>query len=78
MNDLPKSHPWMFNQFMSNGYHTIRRSNKFWGGISTDLAIEQILMRNLKRRGGLTRGRAFTESARILWIYNMRKCAGIH
>ena len=42
-------------------------------------------MRNLKRRGGLTRGRAFTESARILWIViahrlmdSMRRCAGIH
>ena len=69
---------WMFNQFMSNGYHTIRRSNKFWGGISTDLAIEQILMRTLKSRGGLTRGRGFTESVRILWIYSMHRCAGIH
>ena len=78
MNDLPKSHPWLFNQFMSNGYHTIRKSNKFWGGISTDLAIEQILMRTFKSRGGLTRGRGFTESVRILWIYSMHRCAGIH
>ena len=78
MNDLPKSHPWLFNQFMSNGYHTIRRSNKFWGGISTDFAIEQILMRTLKSRSGLTRGRGFTESVRILWIYSMHRCAGIH
>ena len=63
---------------MSNGYHTIRRFNKFWGGISADLAIEQILMRTLKSRGGLTRGRGFTESVRILWIYSMHRCAGIH
>ena len=78
MNDLPESHPWLFNQFMSNGYHAIRRSNKFWGGISTDLAIEQILMRTLKSRGGLTRRRGFTESVRILWIYNTRRCPGIY
>ena len=61
MQDFSKSQSWLYNQFMSHGYHTVRSSEKFWGGISTDLAIEQILMRTLKSRGELTRGRGFTE-----------------
>ena len=46
-----------YERFTSNGFFTIRRSAKFWGGIWTDLTIEQTLMRKLKARGGLTQGR---------------------
>ena len=75
MQDLPQSHPWLHEQFVRFGYHTVRRSDRFWAGIWTDLAIEQILMRSVKSRGGLTRGRGFSESVRILWVYSMHKCA---
>ena len=78
MVDLPCSHPWLYEQFQYKGYHTIRRSDRFWAGIWTDLAIEQIMMRTIKSRGGLTRGRGFTEFVRILWVYSMHKCASIH
>ena len=38
-----------------NGYHVIRRSDKFWGGLGADLVIEQTLMRTLKTpRGGIS------------------------
>ena len=36
------------------------------------------MMRSIKRRGGLTRGRGITETVRLQWIYTMHKCAGIH
>ena len=36
------------------------------------------MMRSIKSRGGLTRGRDVTESVRLQWICSMHKCAGIH
>lgn len=77
MYELPSSHPWLYQQFL-NGHHAVRRSERFWAGLSTDLAIEQILMRTIKTRGGLTQGRSFTESVRILRVYTIHKCASIH
>ena len=46
----------------------------FW----TDLVIEQIMMRFLKSRGGLTRGRAVTESILLFWIHSMLGCTSVH
>ena len=31
-----------------------------WAGLSTDLMIEQVMMRSLKASGGITRGRGMT------------------
>ena len=45
--DLPEIH----KHFM-DGLHVVRRSDRLWARISTDLAIEQCLMRALKTRGG--------------------------
>ena len=57
MLELPTNHPWLYNCFAEQGFHTVRRSNRFWAGIWTDLTIEQVMMTSLKSRGGLTRGR---------------------
>ncbi len=54
------SHPDIHASFL-NGYHVIRRSDRYWAGLSTDLVIEQVLMRSIKTVGGLTRGRGMTE-----------------
>ena len=35
------------------GNNTVRRTEKTWSGIWTDLSIEQILMKSLKGRGGV-------------------------
>ena len=48
------------------GVHVVRRSNPLRAGLSTDLVIEQVLMRSLKTRGGLTRGRGMTERQRVI------------
>lgn len=39
------------------GYHVLRRSERYWAGLSSDLVIEKELMRSEKTTGGLTRGR---------------------
>jgi len=78
MADLPSTHPWLYEMFVTNGYHTVRRSDRFWGGLSTDLLIEQTLMKTMKGRGGLTRGRGIHESVRSIWVNSMHQCASIH
>ncbi len=53
MQQLPQSHPDIHASFL-NGYHFIRRSDRYWAGLSTDLVIEQVLMTSIKTVGGLT------------------------
>ena len=49
-----------------------------WAGFWTDLIIEQVLMRPLKSRGGLTHGRGVTEFVSTPWINSMHRCVAIH
>ena len=59
-------HPDVHDKF-SRGFHVICRSNQYWAGLSSDLVIEQTLMRSLKSSGGLTHGSGITEEMRALW-----------
>ena len=56
----------------------IRRSNRPWAGLSSDLVIEQVLMRSLKTSGGLTRGRGMTENQHLLWLLSEPACAEVN
>ena len=53
MGDLPYEHPEVNERFILD-LHGVRRSDRFWAGLSAELIIEQILMRSLKTSGGLT------------------------
>ena len=66
MMDLPNKHPWLYQKFAVEGHHVIRRTDKFWAGLWPDLVIEQVLMRSLKSRGGLTTGRGMSPSVHAL------------
>ena len=59
-------------------YHTVRRSDRQWAGLWTDIVIEQVQIRSLKSGGGLTRGRGMPKSVRQQWIYSTQACAAIH
>ena len=78
MLDLPNDYPWLYQCFVGHGFHTVRRSSRYWAGLWTDLTIEQVMMRSIKSRGGLTRGTGLTESVCQQWIYSMHRCAGVH
>ena len=78
MLELPTTHPDIHEHFVSFGHHTIRRSDRFWAGLWSDLVIEQVMMRSLKSAGGLTRGRGFTESVRHQWVITAHHFATIH
>ena len=78
MLNLPEEHPWLHSCFIEKGYHTIRRSDRYWAGLWTDLVIEQVMMRSIKSRGGLTQGRGFTETVRLMWVHSAHMCGEIH
>ena len=60
------------------GHHVVRRSDRFWAGLSPDLIIEQVLMRSIKTHDGLTRGKGMTENQRLVWVLSMPVCASIN
>lgn len=66
-----KMDPQEFMDFTDKGYFTIRRSDKFWCGIWSDMTIEQVLMRAMKSYGGLTRGRGMSNNVLSRWIVGM-------
>ena len=70
---LELDHTEVYRHFKA-GHHVLRRTDRFWGCLSTDLTIEQILMRSIKSSGGLTRGRGIGEAQRAQWILSMPAC----
>lgn len=66
-----KMDPLEYDKFTKKGYFTIRRTNKFWSGIWSDMTIEQVLMKSMKSYGGLTRGRGMTDSVLSRWTLGM-------
>ncbi|CAH0757850.1 unnamed protein product [Diatraea saccharalis] len=55
----------------TKGLFTIRRTDKFWSGVWSDMTIEQTLMRSMKSTGGLTRGRGVSENILSRWILSL-------
>ena len=43
MSNLRDDHPAVYRDFVSS-LHVVRRSDRLWAGLSTDLVIEQVLM----------------------------------
>lgn len=58
--------------FIENDYHTIRRTNKFWAGLWSDVIIEQGII-----RGGITRRHEVIESVEVLRTYTTQ-CGAMH
>ena len=48
--ELPTDHPWLYHCFTEQGFHTVRRSSRYWAGLWTDLIIKQVMMRSIKSR----------------------------
>ena len=76
--ELNTKFPWVHDKFMDEGFYTVRRCSRFWSGLWTDLTIEQVMMRSIKSREGLTRRRGVTESVRTLRMNTAHRCANIH
>jgi len=78
MVDLLVSHPLLYEMYVQYGLHSPRRSDRYWAGLSTDLLIEQTMMKAIKGQGGLTRGCGMTESVRTMWLSTAHKLADVH
>ena len=63
--------------YVKSGYFTIRRTEKFWSGVWSDMTIEQVLMRSLSSIGGLTGGRGITDTTIATWINSMPVCSRV-
>ena len=44
MPELETNYPWVYMNFATHGYHTVRRSDCHWAGLWSDLIIEQVVM----------------------------------
>ncbi|KAJ8885195.1 hypothetical protein PR048_011391 [Dryococelus australis] len=69
MEKLPsRMPPHEYDKFKSEGFFTVQRKNEFWGRVWADLSIDQYLMRTLKTKGVLTRGRGITENTLLYFV----------
>lgn len=53
---IPCNKPILLYALFNAGLFVIRRTERFWAGLSKDLVIEQTLMRTMKTTGGLVHG----------------------
>ena len=74
---LEDTHPDVHRQF-TQGMHVVRTSDHCWAGLSSDLVIEQVLMRRLKMRWIFTRGSSVTETQRLVWCLSRPACAEVN
>jgi len=66
MGQLDIKHPDVFRK-CEKGFYVIRRSSHTWTGLSSDLVMEQTLMKSLKGTGGLTHGGGMSEQQTAVW-----------
>jgi len=76
MQDLPTTHPWLYKHFNDRMF-TVHKTDRLWAGLSTDVLIEQDMLREIKRRGGLTRGRGLTDTTRMTWLNTLLQCTAV-
>lgn len=62
--------PSVYHRFIE-GFFTIRHSDKLNCRTSTDMVIEQSMMKCMKTDGGVARGRSTQESVISKWVYGM-------
>ena len=77
MLNLEEEHPDIYESFMRD-MHVVRRFDRFWAGLSTDLIIEQMLMRSLKTSGEFTRGIGFKKIQRNTWLFSISICSAVN
>ncbi|KAL6438744.1 hypothetical protein ACFW04_004618 [Cataglyphis niger] len=56
-----------FQKFMNNDFFSVKRSDKYFCGIWSDMIIEQTLMKSSKSREDFARGRSTSESVLNKW-----------
>lgn len=57
-----------YKKFVDDGAFTMRRSDRFWSGVWSDMTIETKLMRSFSAQGGVKRGRGVSDSVISKWV----------
>ncbi|CAH1106781.1 unnamed protein product [Psylliodes chrysocephalus] len=70
LQDMQQLHN-LINPEVYEKFFTVRRSDKLSCGTSTDMVIEQSMMKAMKTDGGIARGRSTKESVISKWVYSM-------
>lgn len=66
------------NKFSENCFFAVRRSDKVWSGLWTDLTIEEVLVRAVQSNVGVTRGgRGDDDSTPATFIHTMPVCSRV-
>lgn len=60
-----------YSKFISQGFFSIRRTDKPWSGVWSDMTIEQTLMRSMHGFSGFTHGKGYDDSVIAKWILGM-------
>lgn len=71
---IESEHPVVYQKLVDE-FHVVWRSERKWARLTTDLGLEQVLMKSMKMSGGLTRGWGMTEQQRLIWLLSMQVCA---
>ena len=74
--DVEHTHPAVCESFM-RGLFRVRHTDGAWSGIFTYLFTEQILIAGISGGEGLTHGRGFSESTRLLFLLSRPICADV-
>ena len=77
MEKLQSTHPHVYSKIV-DGFFVLRRTKSYWAGIYSDVYIEQVLMKNVKAVGGLTRGRGFDQTTSLVWLLSTPPCAEVN
>ena len=65
---LKETHPNVYNIFLE-GHHVVRRSDRYWAGLSLDFLIETTFMRTMKSSGIKTKFTLTILACSILYLY---------
>ena len=71
-------YPWVYTSFQKHGYHTVRRSDRFWAGRWTDLYNIIGFNEKFKEWRGIVNRKRVSESTRVLWTNSIHRCASVH
>ena len=77
MAKLNESFQWLYKMFSEKGLFCVWRGTRYLGGMSTDLVIEQVLMRLVDSISRLTQGRGVTVSVKIIYINSIHQCSAV-
>ena len=73
MDTFPEQNLCLQQCFQEIGHHAVI-IERYWTGIWSDLVIEQVLMRSVRSRGGLSRGREWMKISLPCGIFNASSC----